>query len=132
MAAKEPFWRQASTNLVKFVILLHQALDDYLRLFQVYEHLIDPVSSASGSRKGSDASSSPPLAWSWTNASPSSVTSSVPGPWHDTEDAHHTWTHWTTDAEDSLTVAKIPFRVETCKADERELERAARFDAVKR
>jgi fatty acid desaturase len=25
---KEPFWQQASTNLVKFVILLHQTLDD--------------------------------------------------------------------------------------------------------
>jgi hypothetical protein len=27
---KEPFWQQASTNLVKFVILLHQTLDDYV------------------------------------------------------------------------------------------------------
>src|SRR5207249_4225821 len=30
---KEPFWQQASTNLVKFVILLHQTLDDYVTLF---------------------------------------------------------------------------------------------------
>ena len=33
---KEPFWQQASTNLVKFVILLHQVLDDYVTLFQVF------------------------------------------------------------------------------------------------
>jgi hypothetical protein len=39
---KEPFWQQASTNLVKFVILLHQILDDYVTLFQVYEHVINP------------------------------------------------------------------------------------------
>src|SRR5580765_5884511 len=39
---KEPFWQQASTNLVKFVILLHQTLDDYVTLFQVYEHVINP------------------------------------------------------------------------------------------
>jgi nucleotide-binding universal stress UspA family protein len=39
---KEPFWQQASTNLVKFVILLHQTLDGYVTLFQVYEHVINP------------------------------------------------------------------------------------------
>ena len=36
------FWQQASTNVVKFVILLHQVLDDYVTLFQVYEHVISP------------------------------------------------------------------------------------------
>ena len=40
---KEPFWQQASTNLVKFVILLHQVLDDYVTLVQVYEHVISPA-----------------------------------------------------------------------------------------
>ena len=39
---QEPFWQQASTNLVKFVILIHQILDDYVTLFQVYEHAINP------------------------------------------------------------------------------------------
>jgi hypothetical protein len=39
---KEPFWQQASTNVVKFVILLHKTLDDYVTLFQVYEHVINP------------------------------------------------------------------------------------------
>jgi len=38
---KEPFWQQASTHLVKFVILLHQVLDDYVTLFQVYKHVIN-------------------------------------------------------------------------------------------
>jgi hypothetical protein len=39
---KEPFWQQASTNVVKFVILLFQTLDDYVTLFQVYELVINP------------------------------------------------------------------------------------------
>lgn len=39
---QEPFWQQASTNLVKFVIPLHQTLDDYVTLDQVYEHAINP------------------------------------------------------------------------------------------
>src|SRR5205085_101125 len=40
--SKEPFWQQAYTNLVKFIILLHQVLDDYVTLFDVYECAINP------------------------------------------------------------------------------------------
>jgi hypothetical protein len=39
---KEPFWQQAYTNLVKFVILLHKVLFDYVTLFDVYECAINP------------------------------------------------------------------------------------------
>lgn len=39
---KEPFWQQAYTNLVKFVILLHKVLYDYVTLFDVYECSINP------------------------------------------------------------------------------------------
>ena len=39
---KEPFWQQAYTNLVKFLILLHLVLDDYVTLFDVYEGAINP------------------------------------------------------------------------------------------
>ena len=39
---KEPFWQQAYTNLVKFVILLHKVLYDYVTLFDVYEGAINP------------------------------------------------------------------------------------------
>jgi type IV secretory system conjugative DNA transfer VirD4/TraG family protein len=37
---KEPFWQQAYTNLVKFVILLHKIAYDYVTLFDVYESVI--------------------------------------------------------------------------------------------
>jgi hypothetical protein len=39
---REPFWQQAYTNLVKFVILLHKVLDDYVTLFDVYQGAINP------------------------------------------------------------------------------------------
>ncbi len=38
---KEPFWQQAYTNLVKFIILLHKVLYDYVTLFNVYECAIN-------------------------------------------------------------------------------------------
>ena len=39
---KEPFWQQAYTNLLKFIILLHKILFDYVTLFEVYECAINP------------------------------------------------------------------------------------------
>jgi hypothetical protein len=39
--SREPFWQQAYTNLVKFIILLHQVLYDYVTLFDVYEGAIN-------------------------------------------------------------------------------------------
>ncbi len=40
--SEEPFWQQSYTNLVKFVILLHKVVDDYVTLFDVYACAIDP------------------------------------------------------------------------------------------
>jgi hypothetical protein len=39
---KEPFWQQAYTNLVKFIIVLHRVVDDYVTLFNIYECAINP------------------------------------------------------------------------------------------
>ena len=39
---KEPFWQQAYTNLVKFIIILHKVAYDYVTLFDVYECAINP------------------------------------------------------------------------------------------
>jgi len=49
---KEPFWQQAYTNLVKFIILLHKVAFDYVTLFDVYERAID---NATLERKISEA-----------------------------------------------------------------------------
>src|SRR5215470_3035338 len=40
---KEPFWQQAYTNLVKFIILLHKVVYEYVTLFDVYECAISPA-----------------------------------------------------------------------------------------
>lgn len=40
---KEPFWQQAYTNLVKFIILLHKVLYNYVTLFDVYACAINPA-----------------------------------------------------------------------------------------
>ena len=39
---KEPFWQQAYTNLVKFIIILHKVGFGYVTLFDVYECVISP------------------------------------------------------------------------------------------
>ncbi|HVZ22227.1 MAG TPA: TraM recognition domain-containing protein [Vicinamibacterales bacterium] len=129
---KEPFWQQASTNLVTFVILLHQVLDDYVTLFQVYEHVINPdklrAKIADGERrftahnrrivvdKREHLLSDVLKAWDW----------------HVTNDTLHTWTHWDRDVEESLREATIPYHVEGGHLDARDREKTAQFEAVKR
>lgn len=39
---REPFWQQAYTNMIKFIILLHRLLYGYVTLFDVYECAINP------------------------------------------------------------------------------------------
>ncbi len=39
---KDPFWPMASTNAMKFLILLHRLLDDYVTLTDIYHAAIDP------------------------------------------------------------------------------------------
>ena len=39
---KEPFWQQAYTNLLKFILSLHKTLYDYVTLFDLYESVISP------------------------------------------------------------------------------------------
>ena len=39
---KEPFWQQAYTNVVKFIVLLHKSVYGYVTLFDVYECAINP------------------------------------------------------------------------------------------
>ena len=39
---REPFWQQAYTNMVKFIILLHRLLFGYCTLFDIYECAINP------------------------------------------------------------------------------------------
>ena len=40
--SKEPFWQQAYTDLLKFVILLRRISDGYTTLADVYHHILEP------------------------------------------------------------------------------------------
>lgn len=129
---KEPFWQQASTNLVKFVILLHQTLDEYVTLLQVYEHVINAdklrARIADGERR--------------FNANNRRIvvdkrehlfTGAMSGwTWHDSDDGATTSTDWSGDVEDALRSAGIPWQVERVAATPRWAEREAQFEAVKR
>ena len=105
--SKEPFWQQASTNLVKFVILLHKTLDDYVTLFQVYEHVINPdklrSKIAEGERrfaaknrrlvidKTTYIAATRLHGWTWQ--------AEVPG--------DHMWAHWSADLAEALGTTHI-------------------------
>jgi hypothetical protein len=129
---KEPFWQQASTNLVKFVILLHQTLDDYVTLFQVYEHVINAdklrVKIAEGERRFSVGNrrivvdkrehlfTSVLNGWTWE---------------HDAS-GQDTWTAWSADLEEVLRIADIPSRIVDVTLAPRDADKQAQFEAVKR
>jgi len=51
---KEPFWQQAYTNLVKFIILLHKVAYDYVTLFDVYLCAISPTTLEERIREAED------------------------------------------------------------------------------
>lgn len=63
----EPFWQLAYTNLVKFVILLHQILDGYVTLFDVYRGAIDPSYLESRIKEGEERALSGQVAVSFDN-----------------------------------------------------------------
>ena len=129
---KEPFWQQASTNLVKFVIPLHQTLDGYVTLFQVYEHVINPdklrARIADGERlfradhrrivvdKREHLFTGVLKAWAW----------------HDDETGTRTWTEWSADLVDALGSVRIPWTVEHTTPPEGWADKRAQFEAVKR
>lgn len=129
---KEPFWQQASTNLIKFVILLHQVLDDYVTLFQVYEHVIDPnklrARIADGQRrfgterrqlvvpKHAHLTTAALTGWSWQ------------------EDANglDTWIPWSDDIEATLRSEGLEWHIREPALTPRDAEKRAQFEAVQR
>jgi hypothetical protein len=129
---KEPFWQQASTNLVKFVILLHQTIDEYVTLFQVYEHVINPdklrTRIAEGERRFSANNRRIVV-----DKREHLFTGVMRGwAWRDGDDGTSTSTDWSADIEDALRSAGIPWRIERVAPNPRWAEREAQFEAVKR
>ena len=129
---KEPFWQQASTNLVKFVILLHQTLDGYVTLFQVYEHVINPDKLRTKIADGDvrfAAEHRRVVVEKLTYLAQPSLTAWT---WHTSRSGHEMWAHWSADLHAIVTAQHIPHTVEETAASPDEADLAARFAAVKR
>src|SRR5580693_3911352 len=95
--SKEPFWQQASTNLVKFVILLHKTLDDYVTLFQVYEHVINPDKLRLKIAEGDQRFAAKNRRILIDKLTYLSATSLRAWTWHDEAPGDRMWTHWSPD-----------------------------------
>jgi hypothetical protein len=130
--SKEPFWQQASTNLVKFVILLHKTLDDYVTLFQVYEHVINPdklrVKIAEGDQRFAAKNRRVVI----DKATYLSATALRAWSWHEDASGARMWAHWSVDLADVLGSANLPHEIEDQAPAADELHRTAQFEAVKR
>ncbi|MEO8256845.1 MAG: hypothetical protein ABI868_05805 [Acidobacteriota bacterium] len=129
---KEPFWQQASTNLVKFVILLHQVLDDYVTLFQVYEHVINPDKLRAAIAEGERRLAARHRRLAIDKREHLMTAQLTSWAWHPEDNGQETWTDWSQDAEDTLTRAGIAYRAYDAPTATRDAHKVAQFEAVKR
>jgi hypothetical protein len=129
---KEPFWQQASTNLVKFVILLHQVLDDYVTLFQVYEHVINADKLRARIDEGERHFRANHRRIVVDKREHLFTTALKGWSWHDDVTGTRTWTEWSADLADVLGSAGIPWTLEHAAPPAQWADKAAQFDAVKR
>ena len=129
---KEPFWQQASTNLIKFVILLHQTLDSYVTLLQVYEHAINPDKLRARIAEGEVRFGAQNRRLIVDKREHLLSDTLRPWPWNDSADGRETWTHWAADVEEVIRAAGIRYRVDATSQTPEDADRAARFQAVKR
>jgi hypothetical protein len=129
---KEPFWQQASTNLVKFVILLHQVLDDYVTLFQVYEHVISPEKLRAKITLGEGHFGADNRRLVIDKAQLFDNDALNEWKWHNDDIDGMTWAHWSPALERTLTSTNTPWSVVESPTDGGEAGRAAQFHAVKR
>jgi hypothetical protein len=129
---KEPFWQQASTNLIKFVILLHQVLDGYVTLFQVYEHVIDPDKLRSRIREGQRRFAVNAKQIVVSKHTHLQTASLAAWDWH--VDAHgtDTWTAWSRDLEAVLETEHLEWRVHEPVVSATDADKRAQFEAVQR
>lgn len=127
---KEPFWQQASTNLVKFVILLHQVLDDYVTLFQVYEHVINPDKLKAAIAEGDRRFAAKYMQIVVDKAV--HLSTQVLASWKWQEDHRGSWSYWSADLEQAIIDGRWPYQIWEQPPDPAEATRLAQFEAVKR
>ena len=129
---KEPFWQQASTNLVKFIILLHQTLDGYVTLFQIYEHAINPDKLKARIAEGEQYFAADTRRVLVDKREHLFSDALLGLKWQDEADGKATSTEWSVDVEEMLRAAGIPWDVVRSARDPRWDLKVAQFEAVKR
>jgi hypothetical protein len=129
---KEPFWQQASTNLVKFVILLHQTLDDYVTLFQVYEHVINADKLQARIEEGEKHFRANHRRVVLDKREHLFTTVLKGWSWRDDETGTRTWAEWSAELVEALKAAGIPWTIEDTTPPARWADKVAQFEAVKR
>src|SRR5436190_15767791 len=110
--SKEPFWQQAYTDLLKFVILLRRITDGYTTLAEVYRYVLQPEQVEHDIRRLRDTLKEPP----------ESIL--VPTPEYRLHCLHAPWVHWfpegpeqmahpyDSELENFLAFRHVPFRVD--------------------
>ena len=129
---KEPFWQQASTNLVKFVILLHQVLDDYVTLFQVYEHVIDPDKLRARIAEGHLRFPVDTRQLFVPKQAHLTCATLANWQWHEDAAGTHTWAPWSAELETALQNEHLDWQLREPAQTPREHDKRAQFEAVER
>lgn len=130
--SKEPFWQQASTNLVKFVILLHQTVDGYVTLNQVYEDVINPDRLAAKIAEGTARFAAKGQRVVVAKARYADAPGLGAWAWQDHERPGFTWTYWSPAVVDAAKAAQVPTEVEPVPGAQYDATRAAQLEAVER
>jgi hypothetical protein len=129
---KEPFWQQASTNLIKFVILLHQVLDGYVTLFQVYEHVIDPDKLRARIREGHRRFAVNTTQIVVSKHAHLQTASLAAWDWHEDANGTDTWTPWSRDLEATLETERLEWHLRKPAVSAADADTRAQFEAVQR
>lgn len=129
---KEPFWQQAYTDLVKFLILLRKVVDGYTTLAEIYHYAIDDSRIQADIERGDKIFGG------------DSATIRIDGVMYHMALMESRWSHWAEaehnqyyfphdpELEQFLQEKKIPFTIDRDGGGERWADRRHQLDAVKR
>ena len=114
------------------MILLHQVLDDYVTLYQVYEHAINPDKLGAKILAGDRRFAAKNRRLVVNKAVHAKTAAFEKWTWEDDSSAREVWSHWSFDLEEALKAGDIEYRTEDHEPAPDEADRVAQFEAVKR
>jgi hypothetical protein len=129
---KEPFWQQAYTDLVKFLILLRKVVDGYTTLSEIYQYAIDEGAIERDLQRGEQmfGTNEPTIRIADCDFHLSLASSAWPH-WTGTSDQHFVHPH-NQELEAFLKERDIRFHIDGPTRDEEWADRREKLQAVKR